>query len=55
MKVRVEFPATDVVEENDARVMQDNDDGFYLVTENWFVWIDSTQQLVDELIKFKNG
>lgn len=54
MKIRIEFPATDVVEEKPARVMQDNDAGFYLVTEDFFVWIDSTQELVDELLKFKN-
>lgn len=54
MKIRIEFPATDVAEENDARVLQDNADGLYLITEDYFVWINSTQELVDELLKFKN-
>lgn len=54
MKIRIEVPATDVVEEAEARVMQDKDGGFYLVTDSMFVWVDSTEQLVAALLKFTN-
>lgn len=49
---RVEFPGEDKIDEGNLRVMQDNEDGLYIVSDNFFLWIDSTQELVDELLKF---
>jgi hypothetical protein len=50
---RIEFPGEDKIDETkNLRVMQDKEEGLYLVGENFFLWIDSTKELVDELIKF---
>jgi hypothetical protein len=54
MKLRVEFPAQDKVYEDEARVMQGLDDSFYIVTENYFVWVENTESLVKELLKFED-
>lgn len=54
MKIRVEFPANDKVDEADARVMQGQDNSIYLVTENFFVWVDDVEKLVQELLKFED-
>lgn len=53
MKIRVEFPAKDSVTEADARVMQGQDESFYIVSDDFFVWIEDTESLVEELLKFE--
>lgn len=51
MKVRVEFPGKDIIDENEARIMMDDQKGFYIVSDNFFVWISETDTFISALLK----
>lgn len=54
MKGIAEFPALDVIGETDnLRVMQDADDGFYIIGEEFMLWVEDTEKFVEQLLKFE--
>jgi hypothetical protein len=54
VRIRIEFPATDTVEEADARVVQDDEKGLFIVGETFFVHIESSEELAKALIALKD-
>lgn len=54
MIVRVEFPGSDIIEESEeSRILQGQDGDFYIVTDDFFIWISSAEEMAKAMVDFK--